>query len=247
MRPISSICLLCQDMELRGQQTRVFNPYWSLPRPRTDSARTARQNGEWKGAWKVFRSRWDITSEVHLMIGVCVCLHSYRKIYLWCAHYCNTTVSIVSELPKPLLGDLSDLKSLSLKVRREKNPTVLGYTYSELCDLDTVKVELVPEKKGMILKHLEYEVTSRVSYFCVPILKYIILIVYVLSSSFYYSNDNLAWTTYDINFATYFYFQRHKITVNRRYSDFLAFQEMLLVRFPYRMISRLPPKKAMGI
>ena len=39
---------------------------------------------------------------------------------------------------------------------------MLGYTYSELCDLDTVKVELVPEKKGIILKHLEYEVTSRV-------------------------------------------------------------------------------------
>ena len=40
--------------------------------------------------------------------------------------------------------------------------------------------------------------------------------------------------------------QRHKTTVNRRYSDFLAFQEMLLVRFPYRMIPRLPPKKTMG-
>ena len=68
-----------------------------------------------------------------------------------------------TELPKPSLGDLSDLKALSLKVRREKNPTVLGYTYSEICDLDTIKVELVPEKKGIILKHSEYEVTSRVS------------------------------------------------------------------------------------
>ena len=63
-----------------------------------------------------------------------------------------------------MLGDLSDLKALSLKVRREKNPTVLGYMYNELCDLDTIKVELMPEKKGVPgFRHSEYEVTSRVS------------------------------------------------------------------------------------
>ena len=42
-------------------------------------------------------------------------------------------------------------------------PNVLGYKFDELCDFDQVKVELVPEKKGLILKHVEYEVTSRVS------------------------------------------------------------------------------------
>lgn len=104
------------------------------------------------------------------------------------------------ELPKPTLGDLSDLKAHSLRVRRERQPNVLGYSYKELVQLDTIKVELVPEKKGIILKHQEYEVTS----------------------------------------------QRYKTTVLRRYNDFLALHELLLLRFPYRLVPRLPPKKMMG-
>ncbi|XP_067671895.1 sorting nexin-8-like [Haliotis asinina] len=104
------------------------------------------------------------------------------------------------ELPKPTLGDLSDLKALSVKMRRERNPNVLGFNYNELCNLDIVKVELVPEKKGLILKHVEYEVTS----------------------------------------------QRYKTTVLRRYNDFLAYHELLMLRFPYRLVPRLPPKKMMG-
>ncbi|ESO94914.1 hypothetical protein LOTGIDRAFT_175283 [Lottia gigantea] len=104
------------------------------------------------------------------------------------------------ELPKPALGDLTDLKNTSMKLRRQKNPNVLGLNYSDLCNLDTVKVELVPEKKGLILKHVEYEVTS----------------------------------------------QRWKTTVLRRYNDFISFHELLMLRFPYRLIPRLPPKKMMG-
>ena len=42
------------------------------------------------------------------------------------------------------------------------------------------------------------------------------------------------------------FFQRYKSTVLRRYNDFVAFQEIMLLRFPYRMIPRLPPKKMMG-
>lgn len=68
----------------------------------------------------------------------------------------------VSDLPRPSLGDLSDLKAISMRIRRQRSPNILGYSYSELCDLDTIKVELVPEKKGLILKHTEYEVTSQV-------------------------------------------------------------------------------------
>ncbi len=78
----------------------------------------------------------------------------------------------ILELPKPQLGDLSDLRALSIKVRREKSPNVLGFTHQELCELDSIKVELMPEKKGLILRHVEYEVTSKVSqvmleYLCV--------------------------------------------------------------------------------
>ncbi|KAH3872962.1 hypothetical protein DPMN_036186 [Dreissena polymorpha] len=104
------------------------------------------------------------------------------------------------ELPKPTLGDLSDLKAASVRLKREKSPNVLGFTYAELSELDTVKVELLPEKKGLILKHVEYEVTS----------------------------------------------QKYSCTTLRRYNDFLAFHELLLMRFPYRCIPRLPPKKMMG-
>ena len=71
-------------------------------------------------------------------------------------------VLCTSELPKPSLGDLSDLKTLSVRHRRENNPNVLGYNYEELVALDTVDVELVPEKKGIILKHNEYHVSSKV-------------------------------------------------------------------------------------
>lgn len=74
------------------------------------------------------------------------------------------TLLIFLELPKPSLGDLSDLRASSVKLRREKHPNILGYNFRELCDLDAIKVELVPEKKGIILKHVEYEVTSRVRY-----------------------------------------------------------------------------------
>ncbi|KAK0048507.1 sorting nexin-8 [Biomphalaria pfeifferi] len=65
------------------------------------------------------------------------------------------------ELPKPSLGDLSDLKAASLKIRRERMPNVLCFDFKDLCDIDSIKLELVPEKKGIILKHVEYEVTSK--------------------------------------------------------------------------------------
>ncbi|GAB1607628.1 sorting nexin-8-like [Argonauta hians] len=104
------------------------------------------------------------------------------------------------ELPKPSFGELSDLKSFCVQLRRDMSPTILNYTYSELYDLENIKVELVPEKKGLILKHVEYEITS----------------------------------------------QKFRSTVLRRYNDFLVINEMLMMRFPYRMIPRLPPKKMMG-
>ena len=71
--------------------------------------------------------------------------------------------ALFTELPKPSLGELDDLRLWSQRVRRDRNPNVLGYTYQELLDFDSVKVELIPEKKGIIIKHVEYEVTSRVS------------------------------------------------------------------------------------
>ena len=34
--------------------------------------------------------------------------------------------------------------------------------------------------------------------------------------------------------------------MQRRYSDFVALQDILLLRYPYRAIPRLPPKKVIG-
>ncbi|UYV75916.1 SNX8 [Cordylochernes scorpioides] len=106
-----------------------------------------------------------------------------------------------SELPKPSLGDLTDLRMLGIQLRQEKNPSLLGLTYPEVCTLDSITLELVPGKKGLFLKHVEYEVTS----------------------------------------------QRYKTTVERRYTDFVALHELLLQRFPYRLIPSLPPKQGVSV
>lgn len=46
----------------------------------------------------------------------------------------------------------------------------MSYTLQELLARDTVQVELIPEKKGLFLKHVEYEVSSQVrSKWCVRV------------------------------------------------------------------------------
>lgn len=65
------------------------------------------------------------------------------------------------ELPVPALGDLSEVTLLAQRLHRG-NPAKLNHTYSDICNLDTIEVNLVPEKKGIFLKHVEYQVTSKV-------------------------------------------------------------------------------------
>ncbi|XP_078521099.1 sorting nexin-8 [Lissotriton helveticus] len=93
----------------------------------------------------------------------------------------------------------SDEGPLKMQVS-QGNPLMLSHTLQQLVGQDTVKVELVPEKKGMFIKHVEYEVSS----------------------------------------------QRFKSTVFRRYNDFVVIQELLLQKFPYRMVPSLPPKRVLG-
>ncbi|XP_054282836.1 sorting nexin-8-like [Macrosteles quadrilineatus] len=69
--------------------------------------------------------------------------------------------------------------------------------YCDLVRIDTIDIELVPEKKGLFIKHVEYLVSSK----------------------------------------------RFDSRVNRRYNDFIALYEVLLNRFPYRLIPKLPPKR----
>ena len=70
------------------------------------------------------------------------------------------------ELPVPVLGDLSEVTLLAQRLHRGGNPAKLDISYTDICKLDTIEVNLVPERKGIFLKHVEYQVTSKVSKIC---------------------------------------------------------------------------------
>eukprot|EP00117_Sycon_ciliatum_P000049 scpid61083/ scgid6281/ Sorting nexin-8 len=98
-----------------------------------------------------------------------------------------------TELPTPTLCSTGELKRLS----RQGNPSEFNFTYSELMELDTLDLELLPGKKGLVFKHVEYTLTSKL----------------------------------------------HGSAVTRRYSDFETFHEILVQRYPYRLVPKMPPKK----
>nr|CAD7263324.1 unnamed protein product [Timema shepardi] len=125
------------------------------------------------------------------------------------------------ELPCPELGDLSDLKQLT---HRDSNPTRLGLRYPDLYQLDSINLDVVPEKKGLFLKHIEYQVSSKL--WACPLPR-------VISTSHLKLNRLCC-------------FQRFGALVRRRYNDFVALHELLLGRFPYRLIPKLPPKRVVG-
>ncbi|KAJ7305943.1 hypothetical protein JRQ81_010309 [Phrynocephalus forsythii] len=104
-----------------------------------------------------------------------------------------------ADLAKPLISDLREPEGPPMQPS-PGNPLVLSHTLPELLSKDTVQVELIPEKKGLFLKHVEYEVSSK----------------------------------------------RFRYSVYRRYNDFVVFHEMLLQKFPYRMVPALPPKRMLG-
>ncbi|EMP30610.1 Sorting nexin-8 [Chelonia mydas] len=103
------------------------------------------------------------------------------------------------DLAKPPVIEPKDPEQLPMQTP-QGNPLLLSHTLQELLSKDTVQVELIPEKKGLFLKHVEYEVSSK----------------------------------------------RFKCSVYRRYNDFVVFHEMLLQKFPYRMVPALPPKRMLG-
>uniref|UniRef100_A0A669CE13 Sorting nexin 8a n=1 Tax=Oreochromis niloticus TaxID=8128 RepID=A0A669CE13_ORENI len=67
----------------------------------------------------------------------------------------------ILELPKPQLGEPRDLSTLRMQPAQDDVLT-LSQTLDGLLAKDTVQVELIPEKKGLFLKHVEYQVTSQV-------------------------------------------------------------------------------------
>ncbi|XP_061905924.1 sorting nexin-8-like isoform X1 [Entelurus aequoreus] len=66
----------------------------------------------------------------------------------------------IQELPKPQLGELGDLCALRMQPVQEDVLT-LSQTLDQHLGRDSVQVELIPEKKGLFLKHVEYQVTSQ--------------------------------------------------------------------------------------
>lgn len=68
----------------------------------------------------------------------------------------------LTELPKPQLGELKELRALRMQPAQEDVLT-LFQTLDKLLARDSVQVELIPEKKGLFLKYVEYQVTSQAS------------------------------------------------------------------------------------
>ena len=64
----------------------------------------------------------------------------------------------------PKLAPLREtVKEERVKAVDTSSPTTFTYTYQDLQKLDTITVQLVPEKKGMVFKYQEYFVESKVS------------------------------------------------------------------------------------
>ena len=67
-----------------------------------------------------------------------------------------------AELPVPVLGSTSELHGISVSILKGGGEVRLAQSYEELKAMDEVSVTLIPEKKGVVFKHVEYLVESRV-------------------------------------------------------------------------------------
>lgn len=148
---------------------------------------------------------WDLAIEPKQCSLSRNSLYKALALVAWCQQGKEPSAKLLEnffgqELPKPQLGDLEEVKQFMLQLKHNLSPSQLSLRYSEICQLDTIEVDILPEKKGIILKHVEYQVFSK----------------------------------------------RFNSLVKRRYNDFLALHELLLGRFPYRLIPKLPPKKIVG-
>ncbi|XP_072692846.1 sorting nexin-8 isoform X9 [Canis lupus baileyi] len=148
-------------------------------------------------------------------------------------------------LPTPQISERRDPYPNRMQMP-QGNPLLLSYTLQELLARDTVQVELIPEKKGLFLKHVEYEVSSQL---CLS------QGTRFLGSDWLLSPSSVLYKQYSIfNFVARAHVsceliqesQRFQSSVYRRYNDFVVFHEMLLHRFPYRMVPALPPKRVLG-
>ncbi|CAF1157950.1 unnamed protein product [Rotaria sordida] len=65
------------------------------------------------------------------------------------------------ELLTPTVEKITDLEDRLIRLlRNDQQKNTLCFHYNDLCVLNTIQVDLVPEKKDVIIRHVEYEVTS---------------------------------------------------------------------------------------
>ena len=58
---------------------------------------------------------------------------------------------------------MSELHDISLSLLQPETSAKLTQTYEQLKAMDDITVTLIPEKKGVVFKHVEYLVESKVS------------------------------------------------------------------------------------
>ena len=101
------------------------------------------------------------------MASVCISCASWPPQKGWVPAAIFVVIQIcrlfpLTELPSPSLGPIAEMRDSCMKLFRATRPTELGYTYEELKSMDEILVTLIPEKKGVVFKHVEYLVESKV-------------------------------------------------------------------------------------
>ncbi len=71
-------------------------------------------------------------------------------------------------MPVPVLGPARELADISLSLIKGEGAVKLLLSYDDIKEMDDVSVTLIPEKKGMVFKHVEYLVESKVC--CIALL-----------------------------------------------------------------------------
>ena len=74
----------------------------------------------------------------------------------------RAVLHIRTDLPIPKLAPLKEPEKEVVVKPSDVSPTTFGYTYSDLQKMDSITVQIVPEKKGMVFKYQEYLVESKV-------------------------------------------------------------------------------------
>lgn len=118
------------------------------------------------------RASWGRSGSSALVVVLHHCGNSERgngilevSLLLYHLEICWTVCFIpfcLSDFAKPPVNETREPEQFLMQAP-PGNPLLLPHTLQELLSKDSVQVELIPEKKGLFLKHVEYEVSSKVT------------------------------------------------------------------------------------